>query len=259
MHHPPDPQAILTAHVEWVDRAASSLARRHSLGADQAEEFASWVRLRLVEDDYSILRRFRGESAMTTYLTVVIAMLWRDYRAAHWGRWRPSAVAKRLGELAVRLETLVMRDGYRLDQAGELLRTTEETRLTDRELREILAQLPPRSPLRPVEVGAEPLETAPAASRADERLVADEEDAERRAAVRALHGALDRLPAEDRMMVKLRIWEELSIADVARAMGTAQKPLYRRFERVFARLREEVGAAGVTREQVRRLLGGGAD
>jgi RNA polymerase sigma factor (sigma-70 family) len=251
-----DPQALLTDHLEWVDRAASTLARRHSLGADQAEEFASWVRLKLVEDDYQVLRRFRGESAVTTYLTVVIAMLWRDYRAAHWGRWRPSAAARRLGGVAVRLETLVLRDGYRLDQAGELLRTTGETSLGDRELGSLLAQLPPRAPLRPVEVGADPLEAAPSAERADERVVADEEELERAAAVRALHGALARLPPEERTMVKLRIWDELSIADVARAMGTAQKPLYRRFERVFARLREEVAAAGVTREQVLRLLGG---
>lgn len=259
MTDPKDPEALLTAHLDWVGRAAPSVARCHGVGDDEAEDFASWVRLRLVEDDYAILRRFRGESAVTTYLTVVIAMLWRDYRAAHWGRWRPSAAARRLGALAVRLETLVYRDGYRLKQAGELLRTTGETDLGDRELGQLLGELPPRAPLRPVLVGAEPLEGAAGASRADERVVAGEDDAERRAAERALHGALDRLPPEERMMVKLRVWEELSVADVARALGTAQKPLYRRFERVFARLRDDVVAAGVTCEQVRRLLGGGAE
>lgn len=259
MHDPRDPESLLTAHLDWLGRAAPSLARRHGLGDDEAEDFASWVRLRLVENDYAILRRFRGESAVTTYLTVVVAMLWRDYRAAHWGRWRSSAAARRMGPLAVRLETLVNRDGYRVEQAGELLRTTGETSLGDRELGEILAQLPTRAPLRPVEVGADPLEGAPAPSRADERIVAEEEGAERRAAERALHGALERLPAEDRLMVELRVWEELSVADVARAMGTAQKPLYRRFERVFARLRDDVAAAGVTREQVQRILGGGAE
>jgi RNA polymerase sigma factor (sigma-70 family) len=257
MSVPPDPESILTAHLEWVERAASSLARRHGVG--DAEDFASWVRLRLVEDDYAILRRFRGESAVTTYLTVVVAMLWRDYRAAHWGRWRPSAAARRLGALAVRLETLVHRDGYRLDHAGQLLRTSGETTLGDRQLGELLARLPPRAPLRPVEVGPDPLEGAHASSRADERVLAEEEGAERRAAERALHGALGRLPSEERLMVKLRVWEGLSVADVARALGTQQKPLYRRFERVFARLHDEVAAAGVTREQVRRMLAGGTE
>src|SRR5262245_34415390 len=105
-------------HLTLVDRTAGLLARRSGIHGDDVEDFKSWVRLRLVENDYEVLRRFRGEGTLHTYLTVVIALLARDYRYAHWGRWRPSAAARRLGPLAVRLETLVHRDGRTLSQAA---------------------------------------------------------------------------------------------------------------------------------------------
>ncbi|HEV2146432.1 MAG TPA: hypothetical protein VGR37_03360, partial [Longimicrobiaceae bacterium] len=159
-----DLEALFLENLGWIERVAASICRRHGFGGDDAEDFASWARLRIVEDDYAVLRKFRGESSVTTYLTVVVAMLFRDYRVSRWGRWRPSAAARRHGRLAVRLETLVHRDGYRLEQAGELLRTTGETDLSERELAELLARLPARSPTRPVEVGPDPLASTPAAA-----------------------------------------------------------------------------------------------
>ena len=210
--------------------------------------------MKLLEDDYAVLRKFRGESKLTTYLTVVIVQLFRDYNVRQRGRWRPSAAARRLGAVAVKLEALVYRDGYRLDQAGELLRTGGVTALSDAELGRLLAQLPPHALPRPVEVGTEPLELAVSAYRADAPLVEEDTQAQRRALVDALHAALDRLDPEDRLLVCLRIWEEMKVADIARALELEQKPLYRRLEKIFARLRESLEAAGFTREETGDLL-----
>lgn len=251
-------EAVFLENLDWIERIVASVCRRHGLSGEDAEDFASWVKLRLVEDDYAILRKFRGESAITTYLTVVIAMLFRDYRVERWGRWRPSAAALRHGRVAVRLETLVHRDGFRLDQAGEILRTTGETDLSDRELAALLAELPVRTPLRPVEVGSEPLASAPATAHADDLVVGGEEEEERRAADDALSRALQRLPPEDRLILRMRFWEGLSVADIARGLDLPQKPLYRRIERALGDLRKYLEAAGVTRERVRALLGEGA-
>lgn len=247
-------EALLRDNLGYVDRVAASLSRRHGLSGDDADDFAGWAHVRLVENDYAILRKFRGESAITTYLTVVMAMLFRDYRVARWGRWRPSAAARRLGEVAVRLETLVYRDGYRVDQAGERLRAGGHTDLPDRELVRLLSRLPPRTSPRPVEVGAEPLAALPAASGADHDVAASEAEAERNTAQSALLKAVDALPQEDRAILRLRIWEDLSVADIARTLDTPQKPLYRRLERIFAQLRQQVEQAGITRGDVRRMM-----
>ena len=250
----PEPEALLRENLAWIDRTAAALCRRHGLAGDDVDDFTGWARMRLVADDYAILRKFRGESAVTTYLTVVMAMLFRDYRVSRWGRWRPSAAAQRLGDVAVRLETLVYRDGYRVDQAGEVLRGGGHTDLPDRELVRLLSKLPPRTPPRPVQVGQDALGTLPAPAAADQRVRDDEARQERASAEGALHDAVEALPPEDRVIVRLRIWEDMSVADIARALSVPQKPLYRRLERIFTRLRERVEGAGITREDVRRML-----
>src|SRR5690242_4202099 len=142
-------EALFLSQLGWIERVLAVTCRRHALARDEAEDFASWVTLRLIEDDYAVFRKFRGESSLTTYLAVVIAMLFRDYRTQRWGRWRPSAAAQRRGPLAIRLETLVYRDRLRLEQAAELLRTAGQTRLSDRDLAAVLSELPARRPMRP--------------------------------------------------------------------------------------------------------------
>lgn len=248
-------EALLLENLTWVDRVVRSVSRRNGLRDDEAEEFASWTRLKLVEDDYAVIRKFRGESAITTYLTVVITMLAREYRATRWGRWRSSAAAQRQGPLGVRLETLVYRDGYTLHQAAEVLRTNGETELSARELAEMLVQLNVRGPLRPVEVGPEPLASSVSASSADEIVRAEESETERRQVVETLERAIEMLPPQDRVIVRLRFWEGMSIVDIARRLNLPQKPLYRRLTSALEQLRTQLEAAGVSVELVRTRLG----
>jgi hypothetical protein len=75
-----------------------------------------------MENDYRAIRAFAGRSSLHTYLLSVIAHYYQDWRNARLGKWRPSTEARRLGPVAVRLETLIGRDGLTLDQACELLR-----------------------------------------------------------------------------------------------------------------------------------------
>ncbi|HEX2093137.1 MAG TPA: sigma-70 family RNA polymerase sigma factor [Longimicrobiaceae bacterium] len=248
-------EALFLQNLGWIERVAASLCGRYGIAGEDAEDFASWVKLRLIENDYAAFRKFRGESAITTYLTVVIASLFRDYRVERRGRWRPSAAARRLGPVAVQLEYLVHCAGYRLDQAAQELRTTGETDLSDPDLVRLFAQLPPRTPLRPVEVDPGSLDEIPAAASSDDLVTLHEAEEQRRRAHQALTRALEGLPDEDRLILRMRFWKEMSVADIARALAVPQKPLYRRVERILAQLRERLEAAGVSREWVRSLLG----
>lgn len=248
-------EALFLANLEWIERTAAGLCRRYGLAGDEADDVASWIKLRLIEDDYAAFRKFRGDSSIRTYLVVVVAALFRDYRAGHWGRWRPSAAALRRGWLAVRLETLVYRDGCTLDQAARMLHASGETDLSDRQLAGLLAELPARGPLRPKQVGPDPLDSLSGGSAADDRIAAGEAERERQSVYGALDRALQRLPDEDRLILRLQYWQGLSVADVARALTLPQKPLYRRIERILGRLRSELPMEGVAPEQVREVLG----
>ncbi|HEX6463374.1 MAG TPA: hypothetical protein VFZ98_02925, partial [Vicinamibacterales bacterium] len=112
----PTEQVFLT-NLPTIEALVQTVARQQRMSWAEAEEFASIVRLRLIENDYAILRKFRGGSSLRTYLTVVIARQALDYRDTCWGRWRPSRAARRLGRTAVTLEKLIVRDGFTLDDA----------------------------------------------------------------------------------------------------------------------------------------------
>ena len=242
-------EARFLGQLDWIERSARAICRRHGLSPDDSDDFTSFARLKLVENDYAVLAKFRGESSLTTYLTVVIAMLWRDYRARHWGRWRPSAAARRKGPLAVRLETLLRRDGVSLAEAAGRLRSAGETMLSDRELAALAAELPGRVPARVVPIGSEADEPAVPGD-ADDFMSAEDSDEQGRAVERALQ----QLPAEDQVMLRLRFWEGLSVADVARGLGVPQKPLYRRIERVLGQMRNLLEQSGLSAENVRAAL-----
>lgn len=246
---------IFVEHLPVLDRVVANLGRRYGMSADEVEELSSTIKMRIVESDYAVFRKFRGESSLPTYLTVVITMMAREERIAQRGRWRPSAAAQRIGPVGIGLETLVHQKGYGLAEAGEVMRSRGETTLSDRELGDLLRQLPRRAPMRPVEVGAEPLRAQPASEDA-EGAVAGEETSTRLAGVqRALGQSLAALPLEDRLLLKLRFWQEASIADAARILGVEQRPLYRRLERILNDLRGRLAAEGVTSEQVREMIG----
>lgn len=250
----PGAERLLLEHLPWIERACAALARRHGLGGDEADDFLSWARMRLLEDDFAILRKFRGECAATTYLTVVLATLFRNWRVREWGKWRASAAAKREGALAVRLEALVYRDGFRLEEAGERLRTAGATDLSDRELATLLARLPEHASSRPAHAGDELLASSPAPGAADDAVLQEEAGARRGEAETALRQAVERLTERDQVVFRLRFWEGLSVAQIARGLGVPQKGLYRRIERALARMKRDLERGGVSREDVRELL-----
>jgi RNA polymerase sigma factor (sigma-70 family) len=249
-----DLEATFLQNLPVIDRATAQVARRHGFMPDDAAELTSWVKLRIIEDNYAPLRKFRGESSISTYLTVVVAMLVRDYCAQKWGRWRPSACARRLGEVATRLETLVHRNGVPLQHAGEMLRTAGLTTFSDLQLSELLGRMPTRRPLRPVEVDAEKLMHLATLNSADSALARREIDEHREQCRRIVEAAINSLSVEDRLIVRLRFWEGLSVADIARGLKIQQKPLYRRLDRLLSELRRALTTAGLRPANLEDLL-----
>ncbi|WP_325308307.1 RNA polymerase sigma factor [Longimicrobium sp.] len=249
-----DYSELLVSHLAWIDRVTAAIARRQGLSSDEADEFASWVKLKLIEDDYATLRKFRGESLITTYLTVVINRLYQDYRVSQLGRWRPSAAARRKGPVAISLERLVRRDRLTPLQAAETLRARGEPDLSDRDALKLLGELPSAERGRPRAVGDAPLATATSSERADGTLLEAEAQHERDAVWALLATAMEGLPEEDREIVKMRYWAGSTVADIARALRIEQKPLYRRLDRIHAHLRRSLEASGISKDRLPGLI-----
>ena len=58
-----------------------SHARSVVLSDPDIEDIAAEIFLEIVDDDYAALRRFKGESSLPTYLTVVARRTWNHSRA----------------------------------------------------------------------------------------------------------------------------------------------------------------------------------
>jgi RNA polymerase sigma factor (sigma-70 family) len=247
-------EAKFIQELPRLERVVAALCGRHGVRGDDADDFTSTVKLRLVEDDYALLRKFRGESALSTFLTVVVRMLYRDWNVQRHGRWRPSAEARRLGTVAMRLEQLVHRDGMTLAQAAERLRTEGVTDLSDGALAAILRALPARMPLRPQAADGDAIDALPGAASADDIVAREEAERRRRSMDGALEVAVRELGVEDRLILRMRFRDGLSVADIARALQLPQKPLYRRLERLLVHLCKRLGELGVSSADVRELL-----
>lgn len=236
------------AAIRTASELAEGLCRRKGLAGAEMEDFISWMKIRLITNDYRILRQFRGDSCLRTFLSVVVANLMRDYMDKIWGKWRSSAAAERMGPLAQALEVAVHRDGLSLREAAGRVRAKGFPELTDRQAAEILAALPVRA--RPHFEGIEALERVPGAARADRDVLAKERASKVRAALDAVDAALNEIPHQDRTIIEMRYREGLTVAEVARRLGLEQKPLYRRIERIRTALRASPLLADVRPEAV---------
>lgn len=240
-------ERLFVDHLATVDRIVGVIARRHALSPGDSDEFASWARTRLMDNDYAIIARFAGRSSIQTYLSVVLTNLFRDYRNHVWGRWRPSAAARRMGPIAMRLEELLSRDGFSLREAIGVLRSSG-VGIGDSDLARMAALLPPRVSER--EVSLDEVDRAESAA----GVVEPGADAELDEVRVALEGAVEQLPHEDRLITRMRFWSAQSVADISRALRLDQKPLYRRLESIQRRLHDELLRRGITVERARDFL-----
>jgi RNA polymerase sigma factor (sigma-70 family) len=244
-------EAIFLENLPFIDKGASIVSRKYGLWGSDAEDFAAWVKIRMMEDDFSVLRSYRGESDIRTFITTVIVRLAITFSRERRGMWRPSAAAERLGPPAPELEKLVRVDGYTVSEAGEKLRTAGRTTWTDAELARLLAHLPERLPLRPAEVAAEPV---PEELRSADRIPAVEETVQRQRVTEALKHAMDRLSVEDRAIALMYFVDGYTTANVARALQLEQKPLYRRIPKLRDRIRAYLEAEGVSAREASKIL-----
>ncbi len=250
----PDRRTPFELHHELIERVIAYVCARRRLRAEDAEEFASYARLELIDEDCAVLRRFEGRSSLQTFLGIVIQRLYLDYRIKQWGKWRPSAAARREGPNAVLLERLLTRDGLSLREAGEVMAAHHGVSLSPDELERLSALLPPRA--RRTREHEIVLRSLPSTDPSPEDLAMA---ADRKADAGRLLAALDRavgaLDPPDRLALTMRFQEGRTVAEIARTTGTEPRRLYARMTRLFGEIRRMLEAEGFDRGAVRDLLG----
>ena len=229
------------ADLALLERISRSVARRRRLSAQDEQDFAQAVQLRVIERDYDVFRQFAGRSSLETYLHVVVTRLLLDWLNGTYGKWRACAAARSLGETAIALDRTLNRDGYTLDQAIALL--ARPAGPSDDELRKLAAQLPRRARRR--FVSADEIDWAAAAAFEDP-IEATLRRRQRHDSVRALRRAVRQLSRDEQELIALRYSEHRSVQDIAGRTGVDARVLYRRFERLLRSLRLTLAGDGIT-------------
>ena len=246
-------QRLFTDNLETIQKLVRHSGRRHHFSHVELQDFAGYVHVELLKDDCATLRKFQNRSSWWTFLASVIEKLALDFLIQKWGRWRPSAMAEKLGPVALLLERLVHRDGHTIEEAIEMVRTNHAVGQSDAELRALWDQLPPRS--RVLEVGEE---FAVEMSSTETSEVHIEESARAQEIARlerVLHAAFEALAAQDRVMIALRYDHGLSAAEIAKVMNISVPTIHRRLDRSLKELRATLSRGGFDPREISALIG----
>jgi RNA polymerase sigma factor for flagellar operon FliA len=92
-----DAETVLLDNLRLLDRLTRVHGRRCGWPTAEAEAFGAWVRARLVDGDFALLRKSGVERALETYFTVMIAMLSREYERLEWSEWHAARGPDRSG------------------------------------------------------------------------------------------------------------------------------------------------------------------
>jgi transposase-like protein len=149
------------------------------------------------------------------------------------------------------LEALLVRDRKPLPEAVELLRRGGSP-ITLAEAERIAARLPTRQ-TRATTVALEDVELEPAAPPDRFDTSRERELASQTISV-TLRQAIAGQTVEEQAILRMLFVAGMSVADIARALGQEQQPLYRRVRRLYAQLRGRLQDAGIDAERVRDLL-----
>lgn len=245
---------LFATSVSLIERVARAVCRRGGVYGPDADDFVSTARLAVMEDDYAVLRRFEGRSSLPTYLTVILQRLFADEHGRAAGRWHVSAAAERMGPAAVALETMLVRDGRSLDEALPFLRALDPE-LTRERATAMAAQFPARV-MRPHAVAFDDVSESVLVAPESADALALEHDATalRRKAGDVIRDAMSSFTAEDRVLVRLRFANGMTIADISRMVRLPQRPLYRRLEALLGTLRTALAGAAIDANHLPDLL-----
>jgi RNA polymerase sigma factor (sigma-70 family) len=248
---PIDAEEVFLTNLCLIDKAIGYVCHRNRVGRDEEEEFGSYVKFKLIESNYAIIRKFEGRSAFSTYMTTVIQRMFFQYRVQMWGKWRPSAQARRLGDKGITLERLLTRDGYTYSEAVAVLTTGDQPAFTAEEIEAIYVRLPVRQP-RPVLVAA--MENTDNGPSVEPALFSGERAVIARRMAATVDAAIAKMEPEDQLILKMRFWNARTIPDIARSLKLDDKKLYKRINKLLAQLKFTLEDAGVNADAACELL-----
>ncbi|HVG08525.1 MAG TPA: sigma-70 family RNA polymerase sigma factor [Thermoanaerobaculia bacterium] len=239
--------------LEALPPILRGLGREKRVSPEELEDLQSEIQVKLLEDDYRVLRRWDSRSSLKGYLVTVVYNVWHDWVRSEKGKVVVSAAAKRLGPPAPLLEKLLGREGFTFEEAYQLIKPGFPG-LSRGEAKEIVAQIYPRRGriFESEDVVTRQPDLEPTG---DKRLERREKLVKKRKALALLHRILSDLPEQDRDLLLRAHAEGVKFSCIARSLGIDQRPLYRRNEKLITKVRTILEKAGIRWEDLSEVIG----
>lgn len=241
-----DPEAAWDLFIERYRRLIFAAIRHYTTDHDEVMDLFAQACQVLRADRLARLRRFLEQpthsARFSTWLVTVVRNLTVDWFRHRDGRPRLKAVAADLSPLRREIFAHVFAEGHSHLETYELLHSAGHPDLS---FREFLAEL--RATYQTVASGRRGLmaEFAAPLPWFEEDPVEDD-PAVRSDRAAALAKAIETLPPEERVAVRLYVVEDLPADEVARILGWPNgKAVYNRVYRALAALRDHLTRAGV--------------
>jgi RNA polymerase sigma factor (sigma-70 family) len=85
----PAPDEWFRSNVPLIERLSRFVCRDARLSPADVDDFVSYVMLKLIDNDYAVLRKFEGRCEMSSYVIVVVRRAFSDFLARERGKYRP--------------------------------------------------------------------------------------------------------------------------------------------------------------------------
>lgn len=232
---------------------------------NEALELSNRVLDTLQKDNYRVLRGFKGNARMTTYITAIISRQAVDSIRKKLGRGREKERAKELGDTGMILYQRVLKDGCPIPEVFRELKKDGGFPGSMEELETMVQKIKGKNPGSHLPGASQPHNGSSAVKNGtvvgeNEYVIPDTksdpqdilmETQRKRKMHDVIQSILTQLNGEERLLLRMRFptgedQKPKSVEQVSRVLGISQKAVYKRIARVLKKCKDTLNREGVT-------------
>lgn len=232
---------------------------------NEALELSTNVLDTLQKDNYRVLKEFKGNSRLTTYITAIISRQAVDSIRKKLGRDREKDRAKEMGETGTLVYQRIIKDGYPIPDVLHELQENHGFTGTLDELETMVRKIKGKNPGPHLPGASQPLNGSSAVKNGtaindDEYVVPDTksdpqvilmETQRKRKIHEVIRTIITGLNGEERLLLRMRFptgedEKPKSVEQVSKVLGITQKAVYKRIDRLLKKCRNTLDREGVT-------------
>ena len=232
---------------------------------NEALELSNNVLDTLQKDNHRVLKEFKGNSRLTTYITAIISRQAVDSIRKKLGRDREKDRAKELGKTGILIYQRIVKDGYPIPDVYNDLHQNHGFTGTIDELEEIVRKIKGKNPGAHLPGNSQPLNGSSVVKNGktvndDEYVVPDTksnpqdillETQRKRKMHEIIRTIITGLNGEERLLLRMRFptgedEKPRSVEQVSKVLGITQKAVYKRIDRLLKKCKNTLDREGVS-------------